>query len=307
MDSYLEIAKAVLKEARQPLSARQILKAAYELQIVPRDLYGRTQHKTLRARLATDLLHRRSKSEFYRTGPGRFFLRAFQEDETLPLRYRQEYVAPLRAAQLGRFDVLTMTRSVIARLANLNSGRIPISDLARSLWRYRRMEETRRNFEIVAFRLMVILFDEGKILLRQKRLVPSGEMPSRTAVGFDGVVRREDRSRFSQDEAGLFDAAFRTVAEYLELAPDLLRRVGPITSYDETIVIFEEGDEPAPDDLMIILSFDCSTVPEIAEATLRGDIYQWQRLPISANDLDRFDRWSARIISDAQLQHEILP
>jgi hypothetical protein len=39
MDSYLEIARKVLREARQPLSARQILKAAYQLQIVPRDLY----------------------------------------------------------------------------------------------------------------------------------------------------------------------------------------------------------------------------------------------------------------------------
>src|SRR6266576_3935001 len=110
MDSYLEIAKKVLLEARQPLSARQILKTAYQLQLVAPDLYGRTQHKTLQARLATDILHRRSRSEFYRTGPGRFFLRAMQTDRTIPVRYRREYTAPLRAAQLGRFDVLTISR-----------------------------------------------------------------------------------------------------------------------------------------------------------------------------------------------------
>ena len=50
------IARRVLQEARQPLSAKEILQVAYQMQIVPPDLFGRTQHKTLQARLFTDIL-----------------------------------------------------------------------------------------------------------------------------------------------------------------------------------------------------------------------------------------------------------
>jgi hypothetical protein len=63
MNSYLTIASKVLSEARQPLSAVQILRAAYDLQIVPRDLYGKTQHKTLQARIAEDSFLRQSALE----------------------------------------------------------------------------------------------------------------------------------------------------------------------------------------------------------------------------------------------------
>src|SRR5262245_60488185 len=103
MNSYLTIAAKVLREARQPLSASQILKAAYQLQIVPATLYGKTQHKTLHARLAEDILRHRNKSIFIRTEPGRFFLRSLLHDRTISPRHKKEYIAPLRADQLENF------------------------------------------------------------------------------------------------------------------------------------------------------------------------------------------------------------
>jgi hypothetical protein len=301
MDSYLEIAKKVLKEARQPLSAREILKAAYQLQIVPRDLYGRTQHKTLQARLATDILHHRGKGDFYRTGPGRFFLRALQNDHALPVRYRQEYLAPVRAAQLGRFDVLTISRLAIRTLASTRAGRLSLSDIATSFWGYHRMEETRAALEILPFRVTVVLLQDGKILLRQKRPGINGVLLSSTAVGFEGVIRSDDRSLFSEDDAGLMDAALRTLAEWLDLTPELLERLEPLRSYEEATVCFDERDVPASDDMMIILSFDCSTVPEVVEATQRTSTYEWQPFPLRTNDPGRFDRWAAYILENPSL------
>lgn len=302
MDSYLKIAKKVLLEARQPLSARQILKLAYQLQVVPPDLYGRTQHKTLQARLSTDILQQRFRSEFYRTGPGRFFLRVFQADRTIPAHYLREYAAPLRAAQLGRFDVLTISRHAAYRMAEATAGPLRMIDISRVSWRYVRMDETRRNLDALAFRIVVLLLSDGRILLRQKRPVSEGEMPSRTAVGFEGFVKREDKSLFSKDAAGLFDAALRTISEWLTVSPTTLARLDPLKSYEDLPVLYEERGEPASDDMVIVLSFDCSRVPEVLEATKRSGTYDWQPLPLSANDLDRFDRWSARIIADPSLQ-----
>lgn len=302
MDSYLEIARKVLREARQPLSPRQILKVAYQLQIVPRDLYGRTQHKTLQARLATDILHRRVRSEFYRTGPGQFFLRAMQGDRTIPARYRREYIAPVRAAQLGRFDVLTVPRRATVNLAEATAGRLRVADISSLPWRYQRMDEARRNLNVLAFRIIVLLLSEGRMLLRQKRQLADGEMPLRTGIGFESFVKRDDRSLFSGDDVGLFDAALRTIAEWLDLSPAVLARLHPLKTYADTPVLFEERDEPASDDLVIIVSFDCSCAPEVVHATRLAGTYDWQQLPVRANDLDRFDRWSARILADVSLQ-----
>lgn len=106
MDSYLDLAATVLRELRRPLDARQILKTAYQLSIVPRNLYGKTQYKTLHARIAEDIREGHARSAFVRTAPGRFFLRSFLSDPTIPGRYKREYPARPRADQLRNFSVL---------------------------------------------------------------------------------------------------------------------------------------------------------------------------------------------------------
>jgi len=148
MDTYLEIARTVLKRTRQPLSARQILKTALQMQLVPRDLYGRTQHNTLQARLASDILRHRSNSSFYRTGPGRFFLRALQSDPSLPLRYKHEYQAPLRADQLGRFDVIAFPRAALRNLGLKTPMPLEVSRLFALPWRFARLHSLRRDTKL---------------------------------------------------------------------------------------------------------------------------------------------------------------
>jgi hypothetical protein len=102
LDSYLNIAETVLGHARQPLSAREILKHAYTDRLVPSHLFGRTQYKTLGARLSEDILIRRERSAFFRANPGRFFLRRFLTDVSLPEKFRTPIVARRRERELQR-------------------------------------------------------------------------------------------------------------------------------------------------------------------------------------------------------------
>ena len=67
LDSYLNIAEAMLRDARRPLTAMEILELAYTSEIVPSQLHGKTQHKTMGARLSEDILLRRERSTFFRT------------------------------------------------------------------------------------------------------------------------------------------------------------------------------------------------------------------------------------------------
>jgi len=305
MDSYLEIARKVLGGARQPLNAREILKVAYQLNIVPRELYGRNQHRTLHARVATDILKQHSKSAFCRSDPGRFFLRSLLGDSTIPSSYRREYVAPRRAAQLGRFDALAFPRTEVVRVASHNGNRVSVDDLMSLPWRYARMEDIRRNVRLLPFRFLVVIVDDGRVVLSHMRPWADGNLAGQMALGVNGVVKRDDRSLFSSDEAGLPDAAVRALIQHLDLSPLLVSVLEEVSRWSAPIALFEEGDEPADDDLIAVLTFRCSGITEVIEAIDALATSEWHHLPIRLNDLGRFDRWSARVISDASLQFAV--
>jgi len=302
MDSYLEIARTVLRSSRQPLSARQILKTALQLQLVPRDLYGRTQHKTLQARLATDILKHRSRSEFYRTGPGKFFLKAFQADCTIPYRYRQEYQAPVRAAQLGRFDVVAFPRRVILDLAAKGAAPFSIDTLYKQPWRFAKLYSLRRDRKLVPFKLLLLLFADGRVLMDHRSLPAiDGDLSRRSSIGIGGYVKRGDLSLFSSDDFGLMDAAVRTLLEQFELPNHVRPLLEEAGRWSPPLAIIDNGDRAGPD-LAVYLSFRCAGISEITEAVGHRLSSEWLSMPIRLNDLNRFDKWSCRLAQDSQLQ-----
>ncbi len=99
-DSYLEIAERVLARYRTPMSTQQIMRQAFLNDLVPPHLHGGTQHKTLGARLSEDILRYRQRSRFFRTRPGRFFIRSLMKDRSLPVEYRTPIVAKRRRREL---------------------------------------------------------------------------------------------------------------------------------------------------------------------------------------------------------------
>ncbi len=59
----------------RPMKPREILQLAYVHGLVPRHLHGKTQHKTLTARLSTDILRYKERSKFFDHGQADFSLR----------------------------------------------------------------------------------------------------------------------------------------------------------------------------------------------------------------------------------------
>lgn len=308
MDSYLAIARAVLKSSRQPLSARQILKTAHQLQLVPRDLFGLTQHKTLQARLASDILRRRSSSEFYRTGPGRFFLRALQADRSLPARYRHEYHAPLRAAQLGRFDVIAFPRASLAVVGTKAPLAVKLSNLFALPWRFVRLHSLRRDARYLPFRFLLILSADGRMLVdNRKPLVQEGDLHRQSSVGLEGYVKASDLSLFSADQFGLFDAAVRTILEAFDLPRGAVSALEEADRWSTPHPVIDLGSKPADVDLVTYICFQCSGISPILNAIENRATAEWVPAPISVNDVTRFDKWSARLIGDPKLQLALCP
>ena len=113
LDSYLQVAQTVLRSARRPMSARAILDVAYKAGVVPTHLYGKTQKKTLQARLSEDILRRREASAFYRTEPGQFFLVEFLSDPDIPSEWKAKFPARRRTRDLKRDNTLAIKKSFL--------------------------------------------------------------------------------------------------------------------------------------------------------------------------------------------------
>ena len=161
MSTYLEIAEAVLSKSKLPLSARQILEAAYRLQLVPVHLFGKTQYKTLHARLSEDLTRNRRNTIFVRTAPGRFFLRAKVESRA---GQPGEYIAPLRAYQLKQFDVVCASRDELNQLWSPATHSMNFREITSSLLRQVPFQQAERENDLLHVRILVILQSLDKVL-----------------------------------------------------------------------------------------------------------------------------------------------
>jgi HB1, ASXL, restriction endonuclease HTH domain len=107
-----------LAEARTPLPPREILRRGLSSGIVPNSLHGKTQHKTLQARLSEDILLRHERSVFFRTKPGYFFLREFLTDARIPAEYRTPIVARRRRRELAYPQALAFDRETTEKLCH---------------------------------------------------------------------------------------------------------------------------------------------------------------------------------------------
>lgn len=293
MNSYLSIAAKVLLETRQPLSARQILEAAYRLQIVPEQLFGKTQHKTLGARLSVEILQHGIKSEFVRTGPGRYFLRSLLENPATPERHRKEYFAPIRSTQLRRFDVLTFSRDAIATLS-YGYELIPLEKILTIRGTFHQLSDLRKKSELIPLQIFVILTSENKILFRGKA-TSDGRGQAQPALGIVDFIRRDDRSLFSRDSVGLHEAATRAISEQLRLPYHRIVELEPDFLLDEVKCLVTNG-EIEGERIVALLPYKA---PQSMQSFWFGDCVEWEELPLRINDLESLD-YCSRLLLERQ-------
>ncbi|MEM9683610.1 MAG: HTH domain-containing protein, partial [Pseudomonadota bacterium] len=108
MDAYLEIAESVIRATKRPMTAKAIISAAYRAGVVPQHLYGKTQDKTLQARLSEHILCHKFDGVFFRTEPGHFFLTDLLSDPSVPEKFKQPFSARRRTRDLYSSPVLAI-------------------------------------------------------------------------------------------------------------------------------------------------------------------------------------------------------
>jgi hypothetical protein len=296
VDAYLALAQNILRQERRPLTAREILKEAYRRGQVPQHLHGRTQHKTLGARLSEDVLKRKDRSLFFRSAPGRFFLTELLDDQSIASEHRTRFVARRRRRQLAYKKAL----AVKAGDLNVRGDQIVAAHDVFDLFDKKQFHYAPSSKEAEPDDVLVwsfVMVSRGTKALTYRHGAFREDRDSfrhRRALGFYAPVTETDRTLFDLLDHGIVSSGIRNVTLDLGLSSiELASHNGPLAQL--------EGFVRAPDDephgtLLSVVRFHAPDWFEPYTRRLAINDLEWLDLP-SINHIDDFDPWSRAVLN----------
>ncbi|HLJ63340.1 MAG TPA: winged helix-turn-helix domain-containing protein [Stellaceae bacterium] len=295
MDAYLDIAVTILKSEKRPLSARAILATAYRNGLVPVRLHGKTQHKTLQARLSEDIIARREHSPFFRTAPGFFFLREFLTDTSLPEEFRLPFPTRRRFRELLRGPALAIDYNALRDIAEENTAISPqkIYDLLRAeCCRYKDPSDKYTNSVFV--RSFVCVYRETDILTYRlgRYRDDRDNFMSKRSIGFSALVHVDAHTLFNLGDFGIVDSGVQATKVDLDV-PDVPtdKRVEASLSY-----FIWSRQASCTNDLLAVIAFECPKWFEPVKRRLALNDLAWLDCTKPVNDVDDFDPWSKTVL-----------
>lgn len=297
MDSYLELAERVLSVVRRPLTPRQILRIAYEHDQVPQSLYGKTQHKTLGARLSVDIVRRRERSDFFRTKPGHFFLSKFIGDPDIDPKHKVPMVARRRVRDLFREPVLAID---IHPGEILDNGQVPADYVKKVIkaGNYTYLDRDSVAGTDLPLVWSFVVFTKGSFALsyRLGRYREGRDVFSlKRSIGFYAAVSQGDVNLFNIDDLGVMEAGVQAVSMDLDMpwSSSLSKLYNNIAQLRD---IYFERDENGRGSLLSVIQFECPEWFEPLGKRLAINDLKWLDLSVKVNHPEDFDPWSRRVL-----------
>jgi HB1, ASXL, restriction endonuclease HTH domain len=287
MNSYLAFAREILLSVRQPLSAKEILKLAYRSDVVPIHLYGKTQHKTLQARLAEDIRRNAHKSAFIRTAPGMFFLREFFSDQKIPEGFKQEYKASRRLYELEHFECL------FAKISNQEKQHETYT-INKFTYFYESFSHRNKNINDIPVCLFVVLKRGNYVISHRPISKMQDPIKVKKSVGFNTYVTSDDLDLFHSDNLGIEGAVKRVFVEELnalELINDPSSIDLNITKILNRLIVKNDGGKTSRLMLMIA-SVSFSNYFDPVDRAPHFREMQWVKFDHSLNDVNDIDIFS---------------
>jgi HB1, ASXL, restriction endonuclease HTH domain len=296
VDAYLRLAEEVLRSERRPLSARAMLIAAYRVGIVPPRLHGRTQFKTMGARISEDIVAKRERSAFFRVAPGRFFLREFLTDENLPEEYRQPIITRRRVRELIRGPALALR---ISDLLKLSQGDHIKCDKVLKLFtmRYDCYDDYRHRKGDSVFVWSFVLVKRKNWVLSYRLGRYRDERDSfmfRRTIGFTTLILESEKTLFNMDDMGIVDAGVKATTIDLDIPIVMSKNSDHISGSIRYFLVSHASEETK--DLLAVVDYECPIWFEPVRRRLAINDLVWLDLDQPVNNMDDFDPWSKSVL-----------
>jgi HB1, ASXL, restriction endonuclease HTH domain len=287
----------VLQVSRRPMTAKGILEAAYKARIVPSYLYGKTQEKTLQARLSEDILYNQ-RSLFFRTQPGYFFLAELISDPTIPDKFKERFPARRRTRDLHREPSLAIDAAFVkncgSKLLNDWTAFLRNAEACNAV-HYRQFRDemsgslvvwtfsmVRRHSEVLSYRLGRYRDDRDTFL-------------NKRTIGFPGVVSFFDRTLFSDGDYGAKENSLAVILSDLDISAATIHGLEIDSPKHKFTLPIEQDSKRSV--LLLVMDWTC---PEWFEPTTRRlslNDPQWIDLRIMPNNLEDFEPWTLAILN----------
>ena len=298
MNSYLAIAEKVLEAAKRPLTARQILEIAYLNEIAPKHLHGKTQYKTLNARISEDVLRRGERSVFYRTNPGVFYLRKYLNTESLSSKHTP-FIARRRERDLRKKPVLTVKKNCIEKFLKkdftISLGKAKTCFSFDNI-KYTPYESAKSQDDYIVWAFVVVYRGNQVLSYRKGRYREDRDsFLNKQTIGFESLLTVEESTLFDQNDRGLIWGGVSKTIVDLGMPADVLSGSNIESSSKLELFMTFEKENDAPQ-MVGVVTFECPDWFEPTTKRLAINELKWIDLRNSINHIEDFDPWSQRLI-----------
>jgi hypothetical protein len=281
------------------MSALAIMKKAYAEGIVPTQLYGKAQHKTLQARLSEDILDRREHSPFFRTKPGTFFLREFLTDVTIPGEHRQEMTARRRTRDLLRGPALSIDIAAIRLCFGEHrfwDARAALSMIRDRGWYSYIDPKNADDDRPLLWAFSAVMKDRKVLSYRAGRYRDNRDhFAHKRSIGFTTLIQEEDRNLFDVFTFGIADKALEAVATDLDLP--LTQPVSEADAFRHSIKFLTSSNGGLRATVLAFIEVKAPSWFEPSANKLSLNDLRWLDLDVPPNNLEDFDPWSKELLS----------
>ena len=281
------------------MGAKAILDVAYEAGVVPKHLFGKTQQKTLQARLSEDILHHRETSPFFRTEPGQFFLTEFLDDNAIPAEWKVPFPARRRTRDLHRHNTLGVKRSFLSdHVARWASTQVffDAAEAADAL-AYMHPSDMEERGYCATWTFSMVFRDDCTLAYRIGRYRDDRDAyAKRRSIGFPGALTAEDATLFSRENLGAEDCATAVLMQDLDLSHISFEGEGKGRPIADHVMVVEAD---AHLDVVIVLRWRSPNWFEPSTRRLSLNEPHWLCTAVRHNDLDDFEPWSSAILARA--------
>ncbi|WP_395828950.1 hypothetical protein, partial [Elstera sp.] len=294
-----------------PMNCKDMINFARKLSIIPIDLKGETQHKTLNARISTDILKKGDRSVFFRVSPGIFYLRSFLENPNIDKKYKTEYKAKRRKEQLKNERILCIETDIIHNFLGKQSFFYENSEASPILnadnWRFIQRKEMKHysNFTEIMFYVMIMRPNEILSFRKGKYYSPDDEIIGIKCIGLSGNIEDYDYNLLNRNINSIYSKAAR----------DLYQSFNMVQHYHDSVALEKKinlfgfitnmGNEKGKNQVGVVLKIEDNN-SQFLEGVKRRDLtinsLRWISTSVFPNDIQHYEPWSQLIFNEILLR-----
>ena len=293
----IDVAAHILSDLGRPATAKDIIEHARQHPRLSSAFGGQTPHKTLNARIATEMVALGDSSRFFRFAPSVYGLRSMLDNGSYEPGYRKVYLAKRRSKEVCKEEVADFFR-----VDGLYDGaRYPLSilDMLEVQYLERKHAEERGDLkQLVSYSYIkhddvVLAFEKGTYTSDK------GEFIGRQSIGFGGHINHGDVSLFDGSPAGFYSSVDRELHEELYIFRKELRGLVADVSFEGFLV--DSTTENGRKHLGMVAKINLKERIALETKTLGIRNLRWITTKVTPNCFNNFEIWSQYLFRYLQM------